>query len=353
MPKLLNKQDFLSNYKNSGALLLDARSPKEYRHAHIPSAINVPLLNDEQREKVGITYKKEGREAAVEMGFELVGPHFAEKIREVKSLSSTKELYIYCWRGGMRSGILGWLLSTSGFSVYLLEGGYKSYRSLVLDSIKVPRNIIVLGGKTGSGKTELLHHLEKIGEQTIDLEKLAAHRGSSFGALGQAPQPTNEHFENLLYEELAMKDANSVLWLENESRSIGSIKMPDSLFDQMRVAPVLEVDVPIEIRKDRILADYGDFPVAKLKECTARLEKRLGGLRLKLCLQALDENRKRDWLDFLLEYYDETYAYGMSLRDKSNCRSISLNQDESFEKFAIRINEMTIGHSSPSLSWKI
>lgn len=321
-------------------LLLDARSPKEYNHAHIPGAVNVPLLNDEHREKVGICYKKEGREAAVIKGFELVGPHFAGIIKTVKAMGPDKVLYIYCWRGGMRSGILSWLLKMSGFKVFLLEGGYKNYRSLVLESLEVQRKMIVLGGKTGSGKTELLHHLADKGEQILDLEKLACHKGSSFGALGQLPQPTNEYFENLLHKHLSQLDPEQVLWIENESRSIGTVKIPDPIFNQMQNANVLELDVPLEIRKERILQEYGGFPVWQLKDRTARLERRLGGQRMKECLLALEENRKSDWLDYLLEYYDETYSYGMSLRDDTKRTSIQLLDGEEFADFALRLQSI-------------
>ena len=339
MSKFLNKNAFLESLDSPGKVLIDARSPKEYKHAHIPGAINIPLLNDEHREIVGITYKKEGREAAVLKGFELVGPLFADIIKQVKIIAEGKELLIYCWRGGMRSGILSWLLGLSGFTVRLLDGGYKSYRNWVLDSLMVQRRIVILGGKTGSGKTELLHHLQMYGEQILDLEKLASHKGSSFGALGQSAQPSNEHFENLLFMEMRKLKDEIPLWVENESRSIGSVKVPDPLFNQMRDAFVLEVDVPLDIRKARILNEYGDFPVDQLKTCTERLEKRLGGLRLKLCLAALDEDRKQEWLDYLLEYYDETYAYGMSLRDKLKSVSLELKPGETYSNFAKRLKE--------------
>ncbi|TAH38808.1 MAG: tRNA 2-selenouridine(34) synthase MnmH [Bacteroidetes bacterium] len=339
MSKFLNSTAFIDAFDVPGRLLLDARSPKEYNHAHIPGAINLPLLNDENREKVGITYKKEGREAAVIKGFELVGPQFADMIRQVKTLGDGKELLIYCWRGGMRSGILSWLLGMSGFTVRLLDGGYKSYRNMVLNSLLEQRKIIILGGKTGSGKSELLNHLHNKGEQILDLEKLAEHKGSSFGALGQSAQPSNEHFENLLFNDLRKLNIEKPLWIENESRSIGSVKIPDSLFNQMRDAFVVEIDVPIDIRKKRILHEYGDFPVEQLKKCTERLEKRLGGLRLQLCLSALEEGRMDEWLDYLLEYYDETYAYGMSLRDKLKRTSLELNHSESFADFAEKLKD--------------
>ena len=337
MQKLLNKIEFLEALDRPGCLLLDARSPKEYKHAHIPGAINVPLLNDEHREKVGITYKKEGRDAAVIKGFDLVGPLFSEIIRIVKAMGPEKELLVYCWRGGMRSGILSWLLEQSGFKVSRLDEGYKSYRALVLETLEIKRKIIIIGGRTGSGKTEILQHLSELGEQTIDLERHAAHKGSSFGALGQVPQPSNEQFENLLFNDFRKLNINDPLWLENESRSIGMVKIPDALFNQMREANLVDVNVSIEVRKERILDEYGHFPLEKLRECTARLEKRLGGLRLKLCLEALEQDRKHEWLDYLLEYYDETYAYGMSLREKSKCITLDLNEEESYKNFGERI----------------
>ncbi len=340
MPKVLNITEFLAAMEAPGQLLLDARSPKEYLHAHIPFAYNVPLLNDEHRHEIGITFKKEGRESAVLKGFELVGPLFVEIIKKVKELSEGRLVMIYCWRGGMRSGILAWLLEMAGFRVYLLKGGYKAYRALALQSFQEQRKIIVLGGKTGSGKTELLDHLAAHGEQVIDLEKLACHKGSSFGALGQQPQPGNEHFENLIFHDLHKQDPTIALWLENESRSIGTSKIPDALFEQMRNAPVIEVDVPIFIRKERILNEYGSFPVSQLKECTVRLEKRLGGLRLKLAIEALENDRKEEWLDYLLEYYDNTYAYGMTLRAKNKCHSLELMESEVYYNFAERLKKL-------------
>ncbi len=340
MPKVLNIDEFLSALDATAPLLLDARSPTEFKHAHIPGAFSVPLLNDEHRHEIGITFKKEGREAAVEKGFDLVGPLFGEIIRKVKGLSNGNEVFIYCWRGGMRSGIMAWLLEMSGLKVTLLKGGYKVYRSVVLQSLSVPRKIIILGGKTGSGKTELLQHLADSGEQVIDLEKLACHKGSSFGALGQNPQPSNEMFENLIFSDLRKQNPGSPLWLENESRSIGSAKIPDALFDQMRTAAVVEAEVPIDIRKSRILSEYGEFPVPELRECTARLEKRLGGLRMKQAIEALESNRKSEWLDYLLEYYDETYSYGMSLRDSSMCTKLALEENETYKSFALRLKEM-------------
>ena len=165
MSSLLTTEEFLNKFDNEGLLLIDARSELEFTHAHIPGAVNIPLLNNEHRHLVGIEYKKKGREAAVSLGFELVGPHFHEYIKKANELSDKKEAMIYCWRGGMRSSIMAWLLSMAGFKVFLLKGGYKSFRNLILSQFTLPRKILILGGHTGCGKTDLLKELKKLGEE--------------------------------------------------------------------------------------------------------------------------------------------------------------------------------------------
>jgi tRNA 2-selenouridine synthase len=260
MPASHPTEDFLNLIDREQALLLDVRSQREYTHAHIPGAVNIPLLNDEHRHEVGITYKQKGREAAVLKGFDLVGPLFADKVREVNSLSSKKIVFVYCWRGGMRSGIMAWLLSLAGYEVHLLKNGYKSYRNWVLKTLASQRKIFVLGGQTGSGKTEVLKYLEQFGEQIIDLEGLAHHKGSAFGALGQLPQPHYEQFENMLAKKLSACDPEKITWIENESNSIGTVKIPDALFTMIREAPVLEMIVNRTVRKQRIHNEYAHFP---------------------------------------------------------------------------------------------
>ena len=190
--------DFMNEAKDS--IVLDVRSEGEYKQGHLPGAINVPLLNNEERKIVGTTYKQVGREAAVIKGFELVGHKFADYIKLVQKLSPSKKISVYCWRGGMRSNTMGWLLQLSGFNVTVLKGGYKTFRNWALETLKEERNVVILGGKTCTGKTELLKKLKEKGEQVIDLEQLACHKGSTFGSLGQDAQPSNEHFENILLE---------------------------------------------------------------------------------------------------------------------------------------------------------
>ena len=194
--------DFLKLYRKKSPLLIDTRSEKEYEKAHIPGAVNIPILNNEHRHIVGTIYKEEGRQAAVMKGFELVGPLFKEKMEMALQLAEGREVFVYCWRGGMRSNILAWLLKMAGLRVTLLQGGYKAFRNYLLPILDVEYKIIILGGQTGSGKTEMLSLLKSAGEQVIDLEHLASHKGSAFGLLGMPEQPSQEQFENMLALEL-------------------------------------------------------------------------------------------------------------------------------------------------------
>ena len=307
-------EEFLNQLQNDGKLLIDVRSENEYLHAHIPGAVNIPLLNNEHRILVGTCYKQKGREAAVRLGFELVGPLFHSFIAKVDELQKGRELLVYCWRGGMRSGIMSWLLSMSGYQVNTLKGGYKFFRRYVFESLAQPKRVVILGGHTGTGKTKFLKLLKDAGEQVVDLEGLANHRGSAFGQIGLPPQPMNEHFENLLALEWRNVLADRPVWIEAESRSIGRIKIPDVFYPMFMSAPVVELDVSIEKRIDNILADYGKFDKAELANCTRKIEKRLGNQRMKECLHLLEENRMEEWVELLLIYYDKQYAHSLAER---------------------------------------
>lgn len=337
MASTLPINNFIDHLKESEKVLIDVRSEGEYEYGHIQGAKNIPLLNNEDRIIVGTIYKQQGREAAVRMGFELVGKKFVDFIDNAKELSPEKEIYLYCWRGGMRSNIMAWVLNMSGFKITLLKGGYKTYRNWALQQFETPKNILILGGKTGSGKTEILNELKKSGEQIIDLEKIANHKGSSFGGLGQLPQPTQEHFENLLAWQWNDVDENKVLWLENESRTIGKRKIPDTIFESMRNADVMEVERDIEIRKERILSEYGSFDKSLLAERTNGISKRLGGLRLKQALAYLEDNDLNSWVEMMLDYYDKTYSHSNLERDKSKAILISSGNERNCKIIAERL----------------
>ncbi len=316
--------DFMKILTNDKVPLFDSRSESEYLHAHIPGALNLPLLNNSERQEVGTLFKEKGRDAAIQAGFRLVGPRFFEIIQKANELSPGKEVMLYCWRGGMRSQIMTWLLKINGFRVITLKGGYKAYRNLVLDIVNRPLQTIILGGPTGSGKTEILEAIKSMGEQVLQLETLANHKGSAFGGLGKGSQPSNEQFENSISMEWMRFDSNKPVWIENESRSIGSCILPHKTFALIRNSPLVEINVGIETRKKRILEEYGKFPVDILAETTRKIGKRMGPQHLKQALNFLESGDIEGWLDIVLDYYDKLYSYGTTQRNSEFCFHIDL-----------------------------
>jgi len=320
--------DFLALRLKKNAVLLDVRSSAEHFKAHIPGALSLPLMDDENRVIIGTIYKQEGREAAVLKGFELIGPLFHEKILKASELAPQKEVFIYCWRGGMRSNIMAWVLQMAGFKVHLLKGGYKTFRRWTIAQLEIPFKTIVLGGKTGSGKTEMLYLLKAAGEQIIDLEDLANHRGSAYGHLGKPEQPSQEQFENLIGLELANLKLTERIWLENESRAIGKVNLPNAIYNAIRNSVQVEMNTVDAVRQDRILKEYGVFSIEDLKERTERIGKRLGGQHLKAALEFLDRADMYGWLSIVLHYYDKTYSHGNDDRKQGTIESVVITWNE-------------------------
>jgi tRNA 2-selenouridine synthase len=287
--------------------------PVEFSVAHIPGATNLPLLTDEHRVIIGTVYKHSGQEAAIRKGWDLSGPRFGELYRNARKLFSEDRLLLHCWRGGMRSEIMAWLSAFGGGEVLILQGGYKMYRKYVLELLdKPPGKLHVVGGKTGSGKTEWIKQRETEGEQVIDLEALACHKGSSFGSLGQAAQPVQEQFENNLAEVFMKLNTGNTVWVEYESRTIGRIVLPAALYFAMLEAPMTELVRRDTSRIARLVHEYAAFPLAELESATLRIAKRLGGLRTSQALEALHRKDFHLWIQHCLAYYDKTYAYGLA-----------------------------------------
>ena len=303
--------DFLTT---AAGPILDVRAPAEYAQGHIPGALSLPLFTDEERARIGTTYKQVNPDKAVLLGLDFFGPKMRTMVEEARKLAPGQEVRLHCWRGGMRSGAVQWLLELGGLHVNLLDKGYKDYRRWALDEMARPHQLRVLGGYTGSGKTDVLQALAAQGEPVLDLEGLANHLGSSFGALGQPPQPTQEQFENDLAAALAALPTDRPIWVEDESRSIGSITLPTPFFTQMQAAPLLVLDVPREARVQYLAANYGRQDAAGLAAAVLRLSKRLGGLVTKEALGAIADGDMPRMVDLVLAYYDKTYGYGLTGR---------------------------------------
>lgn len=324
----LNPDKFIELRPNIS--ILDVRSPKEYERGHIPGALSLPLFSDEERAIVGTKYTKQGKDLAVLAGLELVGPKLADFVRfGRKKANANGEIAVHCWRGGMRSASVAWLLETAGFKVYLLRGGYKAYRTYLRDHLRdQAADIRILGGMTGCGKTEVLHHMEKIGCQVLDLEGYANHKGSAFGGIGQQPQPFAEMFENLLFDRWITFDFEKPIWIEDESKSIGRIAICDELFFKMRAAKVYRLNLPKSERINRLVREYAQLDINAIAEALKKIEKRLGYDIYKLCSTALNEQRFDQIADLTLSYYDKAYLIQNQKRDSSSFININLDKDE-------------------------
>lgn len=368
--------------------VIDVRSPGEYNHAHIPGALSMPLFTDEERAVVGTAYKQESREKAIKLGLDFFGPKMRGMVEEVESvigrqsainsqqnsqLQTANCVLVYCWRGGMRSGAVSWLLDLYGFKVYTLVGGYKKFRNHVLDRFKKEYLFKILGGYTGSGKTETLKQLKRNGETVIDLEELAIHKGSAFGNIGLPKQPTQEMFENLLALELIqsaisnqqsanvglesenssptadyrLRTANSV-WLEDESQRIGLVNIPNELWKKMRSSPVYFLDIPFEERLKHINEEYGELDKQKMIDAIIRIKERLGGLEAKNSINHLESNNTIESFRILLKYYDKWYLKGLHNREKINSLLHLIKCDSVTTENANRLTGHHQYHENPS-----
>lgn len=306
--------------------MIDVRTPAEFEQGHIPGAHNIPLFTNEERKIIGTLYKQEGKQPAILKGLELVGPRLHEFISQASAIPNSGTLLLHCWRGGMRSGSMAWLFETYGFKCITLKGGYKTYRHHVIESFAKPVSMVVLGGRTGSGKTLILHELEHLGEQVIDLEKLAHHKGSSFGSFGEEKQLSQEHFENEVSFAFSKLDPARKCWLEDESRKIGINVLPDPLWHQLRAAKVACIDLAPEARLEHLVKDYGKFTKEELITATLRIGKKLGGQHVKRAVEAIGEGDLKTACEITLVYYDRSYEYGLSQRPPENITKFSFDK---------------------------
>ncbi|MBI5009059.1 MAG: tRNA 2-selenouridine(34) synthase MnmH [Bacteroidia bacterium] len=324
----------------------DVRSPSEYASGHIPGAVNIPIFSDKERETVGIKYKKEGSLTAIKAGLDLAGPQMSLKLTNALELARDKQLLVHCWRGGMRSEAMAWLFSLAGLNVSVLEGGYKAYRHFILERLNKRRKIIILGGLTGSSKTHILNQLKTMDQQVIDLEGLANHKGSAFGALGQMAQPTTEYFANILYDSWSITDPGKPVWLEDESRNIGSVFMPEEFYNNMQMSPAIILMMDVKTRLPRLIREYTLFPKEALTASVMRISKRLGGGNTKEAISAIESGNFAKAIEITLTYYDKAYLFGLNRKSSENIIYVE-TQTDNIEENAARVLE-----ASKKIKWQ-
>ena len=320
----LNVENFL--LQSPKKLVIDVRSPVEFKKGHMPGALNIPLFEDLERAEIGTLYKAKGREDAVMRGLEIVSPKLTRFITEAKKNTQDPGVLVYCFRGGMRSNSFGWLLNTAGLEAKIMEGGYKAYRNYILKQFEGNYKLMLLGGATGSGKTEVLKNL-KNDIQIVDLEGLANHKGSAFGGIGQPAQPPQQMFENYLYNELTKTDTSKYILAEDESMSIGFNKIPYPFWLQMKKAPIIKLMVPFDLRVKRLVNEYGKEDVGKLKQSVINISQQLGPNNAKDCLQWLDEGKLADVAAVTLKYYDRAYEYNHTNKEKKVILPVETDTD--------------------------
>lgn len=356
----------------SECALLDVRAPVEFAKGAFPTSVNLPLMSDEERHLVGIRYKEKGQESAIELGAELVSPVVqAQRVKTWKQfMQAYPDARLYCFRGGLRSRITQQWLAEAGVQVPLVEGGYKALRTFLIeemDRLCAAMDFIVVGGRTGNGKTLLLH---KLGSK-IDLEKLANHRGSSFGRMPDDQQPRNIDFENTLSVALMRMEAQGCtrLFLEDEARLIGRVCLPDTLRKAMQGSPIyiLECDMPQRIENcfddyvTELLYAYQeqdgkqagfDAYAQHHRQSLARIQKRFGAENyrnalalLNVALQAHqhrgDTSRYREFIELLLrDYYDPMYDY--QLEQKADRVKFRGTREQILEKASLQVQSTEV-----------
>jgi len=294
--------------------VVDVRSPLEFQQGHIALAHNVPLLNDLERIAVGTDYKQKGQAEAIKTGFRLVGPRLEEMVNQAEKIADGKELLVHCWRGGMRSTNFCQFVGMARIKSRALVGGYKAYRQRAIETFKKPFQFILLTGFTGSGKSDILRALKMQGEQILDLEKLANHKGSAFGGLLMPSQPTTEQFQNDLFEEILKLDLSRRIWVEDESIAIGKIFLPQDFWDTMCKSELIQMNVAKEIRVQRLVNEYGSADPLEFLMTIGKITKKLGGQNYIAAKDKLLIGDMASTIDILLTYYDKAYYASIEKR---------------------------------------
>ena len=330
--------------RDQGALMVDVRSPAEYALETIPGAVNIPLLDDEERARVGIRYKERGSAAARLIGIEEVAPKIPAMVSQLRSLLPPAPLpaVVFCWRGGLRSEAATTLFDLAGVPVRRLAGGHKAFRAQVRAFLEQGEwgRLLVLRGLTGVGKTALLYRLEAAGVPILDLEGLACHRGSAFGGLKQKPQPSQKAFESLLWDRLRHIKVGSYAVSEGESRNIGKLMLPEQVYASLQTETSLWIKASLAFRVRTILQDYGPLleDKAALTAPIESLKRRLGSERIHRLLQLVAQGRWEELVESLfVDYYDPLYRH--TLPERRIEVEIEL-EEEGFERLRRAIDQV-------------
>jgi tRNA 2-selenouridine synthase len=269
----------------------------------------------------------------------------AEKLSQAIAAAKDGKVLVHCWRGGMRSESMAWLFSLGDIRSEVMEGGYKAYRNYILERLSGKNKMIVLGGLTGSSKTYILRYLKSAGHQIVDLEGIANHKGSAFGALGELPQPLTEQFANNLYDEWKLNDSSLPFWVEDESRSIGSVFIPDCFYENMQNSPAIILMMDVKLRLPRLITEYSTYPQEALKESVFRISKRLGGDNTKDAINAIEQRDFSKAIEITLMYYDKAYQYGLKKKNSSNLVFVETDTDD------VETNAMKILDAAAKVTW--
>jgi len=327
--------------------ILDIRSPKEFAKGHLPGAVSFPLFTDEQRNVVGTIYHQQGRQAAILQGFDITGPKWSGFIRSALEEAPNQKVIVHCWRGGMRSEALAWALNLYGFDVFVIKGGYKSFRRWCYRIFGSSINLIALSGKTGANKTGLLRYMANQHYQVLDLEALACHQGSAYGSMGMLIQPSQEQFENNLAICLNNFESDVPVWVEDESMTIGRVAIPRTLWLKLCSAPVLELDVPLESRMEVLYPQYGILDKQFLKEATLKIKKRLGPDQTRAAIADIENGEMRSFIRRVLGYYDKAYQKSkIPFQERKWAEVLKINNPKDLPTVVKLLLEAAVDHNS-------
>ena len=312
--------------------IIDVRSPDEFAEDHIPGAINLPVLSNDERAEVGTIYKQQSTFGARRIGAGYVSRNIATHLTEFyASQQPSSRFLIYCWRGGMRSRSLATVVSEVGWRTGILVGGYKTWRRSVVHALRDandPINVVLLDGQTGVAKSEILRRFAATGEQTLDLEMLAAHRGSVFGALAEEQQPTQKRFESLLWRELSRQNLHEPILIEAESNRIGRCEVPARLWKSMRAAPVVSIEANLNLRADYLVNAYRDIIAheSAIPDAINRLKQFHSKDTIDAWKVLAEAKNYRPLATSLMsEHYDPLYDRARKARDRKPIKTIALN----------------------------